>query len=171
MATTTRMKQDLYIGKKLHASNFDELMEQVDLDGKFQRRFNLLYNLVYVVLVAMPYMNLVLVLAVPDHWCYLPGRGQTNMMEGETDAVDGYSKCQMFNISTPVNTSDMWGHRNLEVVGKNLVSLPEPRITLCQECHCQNLVSLFARSITARITYHCQNLVSLFARSVTARIS
>nr|CAD7200912.1 unnamed protein product [Timema douglasi] len=187
--TTTRKTQDLYIGKKLHASNFDELMDHVDLDGKFQRRFNLLYNLVYVVLVAMPYMNLVLVLAVPDHWS-ITTRITCHSLPGVSLPEPRITLCQEYHYHNLVSLFARSITTRITCHSLPGVSLPEPRITLCQEYHYQNHVSLFARSITTRITYHSlpgvslpesritlcqeyhyQNLVSLFARSITARIT
>lgn len=63
--------------------DFENLMGAIYHGGKFQRRFNILYNLVFVTLVSMPYMNLVLALSTQDHWCSVPGREFTNYTQDE----------------------------------------------------------------------------------------
>lgn len=57
---------------------FDKIMEMVGNDGIFQRRFNYIYNVAMVIFGGMSFMNMVLALNVPDHWCHLPGRENTN---------------------------------------------------------------------------------------------
>jgi hypothetical protein len=62
---------------------FDEIMGQIGLNGKYQSRFNLVFNLVFVIFLAMPYLNLVLAMTIPEHWCHLPGRNETTLTEEE----------------------------------------------------------------------------------------
>lgn len=57
---------------------FDRIMELVGNDGKFQKRFNFLFNFVVCMFVSMAFMNIVLVLNEPEHWCHVPGRELTN---------------------------------------------------------------------------------------------
>lgn len=57
---------------------FDNLMEEIGNHGKFQTRFNFLYNFVLVTFATMPYLNIVLAMTVPEHWCHVPGRDATN---------------------------------------------------------------------------------------------
>ena len=57
---------------------FDSLIEQIGNDGKFQNRINYLYNLVFVMLITLPFSNYILAMTVPDHWCHVPGREFTN---------------------------------------------------------------------------------------------
>ena len=57
---------------------FDSLIEEIGNDGKFQNRFNFWYNFVLVTFVTMPYLNIVLAMTVPDHWCHVPGMEYTN---------------------------------------------------------------------------------------------
>nr|CAD7458839.1 unnamed protein product [Timema tahoe] len=57
---------------------FDGLMREVGMNGFFQKRFNVLFNLVLVVFATMSNLNLVFAMAVPGHWCYVPGREETN---------------------------------------------------------------------------------------------
>jgi hypothetical protein len=71
---------------------FNELMEHVGMEGKFQSRFNYLYNMALMVLVAMPALNIILALTSPDHWCHVPGRNETNftLSEWKTLTVPRY---------------------------------------------------------------------------------
>lgn len=57
---------------------FDKLIEEIGNDGKFQKRFNFLYNFILVTFVTMPFLNIVLAMTIPDHWCHVPGRELTN---------------------------------------------------------------------------------------------
>lgn len=60
------------------AEIFDRIMELVGNDGKFQKRFNLLFNCIICMFVSMSFMNIILVLNEPEHWCHVPGRELTN---------------------------------------------------------------------------------------------
>ncbi|GLH06711.1 Uncharacterized protein GBIM_12174 [Gryllus bimaculatus] len=91
-------------------------MQQVGEKGPFQQRFNLLFNLVFTVFISMPYLNIVMAMAVPGHWCYVPGREHSNYTIDQwkeltipRDATedDGFSKCLMYNASSPVNPSPL----------------------------------------------------------------
>jgi hypothetical protein len=62
---------------------FNELMEHVGMEGKFQSRFNYLYNMGLMALVALPTLNIILALTSPDHWCRVPGRNETNLTLSE----------------------------------------------------------------------------------------
>lgn len=57
---------------------FDRIMEMADDDGPFQKRFNYIFNAGLVICASMIYMNIVLALNVPEHWCHAPGRELTN---------------------------------------------------------------------------------------------
>lgn len=57
---------------------FDRIMELTGNDGAFQWRFNFIYNAAMVVCGGMSFMNIILALNVPDHWCHVPGREYTN---------------------------------------------------------------------------------------------
>nr|CAD7200915.1 unnamed protein product [Timema douglasi] len=57
---------------------FEQIMNKIGSRGKFQKRFNYLFNMFFVMLASMPYYNFVLAMAVPDHWCHVPGRNGTN---------------------------------------------------------------------------------------------
>lgn len=57
---------------------FDKIMKRVGDDGRFQKNFNWIFNVGLVFCASMAYMNMVLALSVPDHWCHVPGREATN---------------------------------------------------------------------------------------------
>lgn len=57
---------------------FDKIMEMVGNDGTFQKRFNYIYNVCMVIFGGMSFMNIILVMNVPDYWCHVPGREHTN---------------------------------------------------------------------------------------------
>lgn len=65
--------------EKADGNLFNDLMDYVGTEGKFQFRFNYLYNMALMVLVALPALNIVLALSSPDHWCHVPGRSETNL--------------------------------------------------------------------------------------------
>jgi hypothetical protein len=62
---------------------FDEIMEHIGLDGKFQSQFNLMFNMGFILTVAMPSFNLILAVTLPNHWCHVPGRNETNYTVAE----------------------------------------------------------------------------------------
>ncbi|XP_021937633.1 carcinine transporter-like isoform X2 [Zootermopsis nevadensis] len=91
---------------------FDELMEHVGMDGRFQFWFNLIFNMAFVLTVAMPSFNLILAVTLPTHWCHVPGRNKTNYTVAEWKSLtvprvenseDSFSKCSMYNLSFPVD--------------------------------------------------------------------
>lgn len=57
---------------------FDRVLKLVGDDGKFQKRYNILFNLIVCMCISMAFMNILLVLNEPDHWCHIPGRENTN---------------------------------------------------------------------------------------------
>nr|CAD7406605.1 unnamed protein product [Timema cristinae] len=86
---------------------FEQIMNKIGSRGKFQKRFNYLFNMFFVMLASMPYYNFVLAMAVPDHWCHVPGRNGTNYTldqwkeitlprEKDTAGLLSFSKCKMY---------------------------------------------------------------------------
>lgn len=69
--------------KHLDDVTFDDVLSSVGDAGPFQMRYNILYNLVFVVFAAMPYFNIVLAMSIPEHWCLVPGRELTNYTQKE----------------------------------------------------------------------------------------
>lgn len=77
--TKTNLKEEeAEKNKENDEALFDSLIEKIGNNGKFQNRMNYLYNLVFVMLITMPFCNIILAMTVPDHWCYVPGREYTN---------------------------------------------------------------------------------------------
>lgn len=64
-------------------SIFDDIMESIGNSGRFQKRFNFIFNFVLVFFASMPYMNIIYAIVVPDHWCHVPGREFTNFSVDE----------------------------------------------------------------------------------------
>ncbi|KAJ9573947.1 hypothetical protein L9F63_008689, partial [Diploptera punctata] len=87
---------------------FEMVMERVGMKGKFQLRFNLIYNMLFPMLFALPCFNILLAISVPQHWCHVPGREDTNFTleqwKQRTIPIDSdgvtYSKCQMYANGT-----------------------------------------------------------------------
>lgn len=59
-------------------SIFEEILQKVGNNGKFQRRFNILFNFIFIMFVCMANSSLYIIMFVPEHWCYVPGREHTN---------------------------------------------------------------------------------------------
>lgn len=57
---------------------FDQVLKRVGDNGRFQKRFNCIFNVGLVIFASMIYYNIILALSAPDHWCHVPGREQTN---------------------------------------------------------------------------------------------
>ncbi|XP_055297249.1 carcinine transporter isoform X2 [Sitodiplosis mosellana] len=100
---------------------FDKIMEMVGNDGAFQKRFNYIYNAAMVIFGGMSFMNIILALNVPDHWCHVPGREHTNYtleqwkhltLPRETDVkgLTTFSKCQMYDVNW--TTIQSWDYEN-----------------------------------------------------------
>uniref|UniRef100_A0A2M4BIK2 Putative synaptic vesicle transporter svop n=1 Tax=Anopheles marajoara TaxID=58244 RepID=A0A2M4BIK2_9DIPT len=89
---------------------FDRIMESIGNDGPFQRRYNIIFNVVAVLFFAMVVVNVLLILAVPDHRCSAPQRNETLVDEERwNDLVYPkeynsrgefvHSSCLMYNVS------------------------------------------------------------------------
>ncbi|XP_065157786.1 organic cation transporter 1-like [Atheta coriaria] len=87
--------------------DLDIVMEKIGNAGPYQKSFFLKFNLILPVLAAMPYMNLIISLATPDHWCLVPGREYTNYTidawknltiprDIDSKGLLSYSKCRRF---------------------------------------------------------------------------
>jgi hypothetical protein len=72
------MEQAKLKGQNEEEDIFEALMEHIGMDGKFQSRFNLIFNMAFVLTVAMPTFNIMLAVTLPNHWCHVPGRNETN---------------------------------------------------------------------------------------------
>lgn len=61
-----------------NANRFDEVMVQVGDSGKFQKWYNIIFNLILIAFGTMANFNPIISVASPNHWCYVPGREYTN---------------------------------------------------------------------------------------------
>ncbi|XP_017787310.1 PREDICTED: organic cation transporter protein-like [Nicrophorus vespilloides] len=88
----------------------ESIIAEVGNDGKYQRRFSFLFNFLLALLASMPNQNFINALAIPDHWCFVPGREFTNYSlnewkhlhlpkEIDSAGILGFSKCNMYNGS------------------------------------------------------------------------
>ncbi|XP_063704985.1 carcinine transporter-like [Culicoides brevitarsis] len=114
------------------AEIFDRIMELVGNDGKFQNRFNFLFNFFVCLFVSMSYMNIVMVLNEPDHWCHVPGRELTNysieewrerVLPTELDNKKkmSFSRCKMYNLTT-TEILELDTHERLNISDEHHIS-------------------------------------------------
>ena len=59
---------------KSHENVFDGVMVQVGDSGKFQKWYNIIFNLIFVGFATMANFNVIICLATPEHLCKVPGR-------------------------------------------------------------------------------------------------
>lgn len=62
---------------------FQMVMEKAGNHGRFQLIYNILFVMGLSMAGAMCYMNIILALNIPDHWCTVPGRESTNLTLAE----------------------------------------------------------------------------------------
>ncbi|KAJ9573945.1 hypothetical protein L9F63_008687, partial [Diploptera punctata] len=97
---------------------FEKIMTHVGLNGRYQTRFNYMFNLLFIVFLAMPYLNLVLAMTIPEHWCHVPGRENTNLTLDEWKRLTiprgaedqggaSYSKCTMYDVNPLDNLTSL----------------------------------------------------------------
>lgn len=55
-------------------SVFDQALTEIGQDGRFQKKFDIIYNVILAILWPMAYMNLILALVVVPHMCQVPGK-------------------------------------------------------------------------------------------------
>ncbi|XP_044742619.1 solute carrier family 22 member 5-like [Chrysoperla carnea] len=95
---------------KNEIESFDDILEIVGSDGSFQHRFNWLFNFAYAMILSMTFMNVIIALAIPEHWCYIPGRENTNYTVAEwrektiPKEMDNlgqisFSKCKAYSLT------------------------------------------------------------------------
>ncbi|XP_049861887.1 solute carrier family 22 member 7-like [Schistocerca gregaria] len=84
---------------------FEDILEFLGSRGKFQTRLNIIFNCFG------PFVNLLSVYAfhlamqTPDHWCYVPGKENTNFTVDEWKNItipkigNRFSRCMMHNVS------------------------------------------------------------------------
>lgn len=60
---------------------FGTLVAKLGNDGKYQNRINIFYNFFLILLTTMSLFNVILVMAVPEHWCHVRGRKSATIEE------------------------------------------------------------------------------------------
>ncbi|XP_049959060.1 solute carrier family 22 member 7-like isoform X1 [Schistocerca serialis cubense] len=81
---------------------FEDIMEDIGSNGKFQKRLNIIFNCVSVIFNTTSSYSKLIAITVPDHWCHVPGREAANFsVEAWKNLTipreDGeYSKCLMY---------------------------------------------------------------------------
>ncbi|XP_073817563.1 organic cation transporter 1 [Musca autumnalis] len=99
---------------------FQKIMEKAGNHGRFQLLYNIIFVMGLSMAGAMCYMNIILALNIPDHWCTVPGREQTNFTLDEWRRItlptskdnrgaEKYSSCQMFDVNfTEIDDWQNW---------------------------------------------------------------
>lgn len=62
---------------------FEGIMELVGNEGRFQNRFNILFNGVMIFFGALLARSFIISMSLPDHWCRVAGREFTNFTMDE----------------------------------------------------------------------------------------
>ncbi|KAH8382648.1 hypothetical protein KR009_004598 [Drosophila setifemur] len=89
---------------------FQQLMAKAGNHGRYQTLYNFVFVGGLAFSGAMIYMNIILALNVPDHWCMVPGRENTNFTleewrditlpkENDNRGKPKFSKCEMFRAN------------------------------------------------------------------------
>uniref|UniRef100_A0A1I8NHI3 Major facilitator superfamily (MFS) profile domain-containing protein n=1 Tax=Musca domestica TaxID=7370 RepID=A0A1I8NHI3_MUSDO len=106
---------------------FQAIMEKAGNHGRFQLMYNILFVMGLSMAGAMCYMNIILALNIPDHWCTVPGREQTNFTLDEWRRItlpkskdnrgaEKYSSCQMFDVNfTEIDDWQNWNSTSANV--------------------------------------------------------
>lgn len=69
------------------ADPFIQIMEKVGTNGRFQLIYNALFVTCLSIFGNCLYMNIILALNVPEHWCIVPGGNNTNVTHDEWKAI------------------------------------------------------------------------------------
>ncbi|XP_037811799.1 beta-alanine transporter-like isoform X2 [Lucilia sericata] len=99
---------------------FQHIIAKAGNHGRFQRIYNITFIMGLTIAAAMIYMNIILVLNIPDHWCTVPGREYTNLSLSEwreltlplrkyNRGTQKYSSCLMFDEDfTEIDDWEKW---------------------------------------------------------------
>lgn len=108
---------------------FCKIMEQAGSSGHFQRMYNCIFIMGLSCFGALIYMNIILALNVPDHWCNVPGRERTNLTLNEWKDLtlpreldnrkkEAPSKCKIYDRNfTQIDWSSMHGEFDVSGAG------------------------------------------------------
>ncbi|XP_060648899.1 carcinine transporter [Drosophila nasuta] len=99
---------------------FQALMEKAGNHGRYQTLYNYVFVAGLAFAGAMTYMNIILALNIPDHWCTVPGREQTQFTieqwrdltlpkEPDNRGKATHSHCEMYDMNfTQINDWSSW---------------------------------------------------------------
>ncbi|XP_065367629.1 organic cation transporter 1-like [Calliphora vicina] len=106
---------------------FQHILEKVGNHGRFQFIYNVTFVMSLSIAGAMIYMNIILALNIPDHWCTVPGREETNLTLSEwrkftlpttqdNRGTEKYSSCQMYDVNfTEIHDWKNWNSTSANV--------------------------------------------------------
>ncbi|XP_049779454.1 uncharacterized protein LOC126176345 [Schistocerca cancellata] len=60
-------------------TKFEDIIEELGSDGKFQLQMNIIFNFIAILFSTMSSYAKIIALTVPEHWCHVPGRESTNL--------------------------------------------------------------------------------------------
>ncbi|XP_011194636.2 carcinine transporter [Zeugodacus cucurbitae] len=100
---------------------FQKIMERVGNHGRFQLIYNMTFVLALAAAGSMVYMNIILALDIPEHWCTVPGQEHTNYTldewrritlptQKDNRGTSKHSNCEMYNAN--FTEIDDWLHWN-----------------------------------------------------------
>ncbi|XP_016978582.1 carcinine transporter [Drosophila rhopaloa] len=104
---------------------FQTLMEKVGNHGRYQTMYNYVFVGGLSFCGAMIYMNIILALNVPDHWCTVPGRENTNFTLEEWRDItlpkkldnrgrETFSNCEMYQTNfSEITDWSAWSSSNI----------------------------------------------------------
>lgn len=89
---------------------FQKIMERVGNHGRFQLIYNMTFVLALAAAGSMVYMNIILALDIPEHWCTVPGQELTNYSldewrrmtlptQKDNRGASKHSNCEMYNAN------------------------------------------------------------------------
>ncbi|XP_030369912.1 carcinine transporter isoform X2 [Scaptodrosophila lebanonensis] len=99
---------------------FQALMEKAGNHGRYQTLYNYVFVAGLAFAGALVYMNIILALNIPDHWCTVPGRELTNYTldewrhitlpnQKDNRGLEKFSSCEMYDMNfTGVDDWSTW---------------------------------------------------------------
>ncbi|XP_036324828.1 carcinine transporter isoform X1 [Rhagoletis pomonella] len=89
---------------------FQKIMESAGNHGRFQLIYNMIFVLAFASAGAMVFMNIILALDIPEHWCTVPGQELTNYTldewrrltlptQKDNRGTSTHSSCEMYNAN------------------------------------------------------------------------
>ncbi|XP_049856621.1 solute carrier family 22 member 7-like [Schistocerca gregaria] len=102
--TSSQGKQDANIPVPEDSTDpgIESIIQQAGGFGRFQKLFLFIYNFLLPCAMGMNYVNIVMALTAPDHWCHVPGRDEANLTVDQWKTLtlprkaNIYSRCSMY---------------------------------------------------------------------------